>query len=87
MLAPLRLDDNQETVQRKLRLIATFIEILLARRMWNFRDISYSTIQYRAFLIMKSVRGMELEQLREELIKQLSPGTGEGGRTYRLSNR
>lgn len=78
MLAPMRLNDNQETVQRKMRLVSTFLEILLARRMWNFRDISYSTMQYRAFLIMKSIRGMELEQLREELVKQLSPERVEG---------
>lgn len=79
MLAPLCLNDNQDTVERKLCLVAAFLEILLARRMWNFKDISYSTMQYRAFLIIKKIRGMELEQLREELIKQLSPDKVEAG--------
>ncbi len=73
MLAPLKLSDGEAIVHRKMRLVATFVEILLARRLWNFKAISYSTMQYRAFLIMKAIRGMELEQLRDELIKQLSP--------------
>ena len=73
MLAPLRLSDDEEVVRRKVRLVATFIEIMLARRMWNFRAIDHSTMQYRAFLIMQGIRGMELEQLREDLTRRLSP--------------
>ena len=73
MLAPLRLTDDEETVQRKMHLVATFIEITLARRMWNFKSIAHSTMQYRAFLIMKGIRGMELEALRDDLARRLSP--------------
>ena len=72
MLSPLRLGDDEDTVTRKMRLVATFIEIMLARRMWNFRAIDYSTMQYRAFLIMRRIRGMDTEQLRDDLAKQLS---------------
>ncbi len=72
MLSPLRLTDDEETVKRKMRLVATFIEIMLARRMWNFKAIDYSTLQYRAFLIMKRIRGMDTEQLRDDLVRQLS---------------
>ena len=42
---------------------------MLARRMWNFRAIDHSTMQYRAFLIMRNIRGRELENLREYLIR------------------
>ena len=72
MHAPLRTSDDWKTVKRKMRLVATFIEIMLARRLWNFKAISHSTMQYRAFLIMKGIRGMEVEQLREDLIRRLS---------------
>ena len=72
MLSSLRLSDDEETVKLKMRLVSNFIEIVLARRMWNFKAIDYSTMQYRAFLIMKRIRGMEIEQLRSDLIKQLS---------------
>lgn len=73
MLAPLRLSDDEDTVQRKMRLVATFIEITLARRIWNFKAIAHSTMQYRAFLIMKGIRGLELEALRDDLARRLSP--------------
>ena len=73
MLAPLRLEDDEETVVRKMRLVATFIEIMLARRIWNFKAIDHSTMQYRAFLIMKAIRGMDLEELRDWLGGRLSP--------------
>lgn len=72
MLAPLRKSDDEKTVKRKMRLVATFIEIMLARRLWNFKAISYSTMHYRAFLIMKGIRGMELDALCENLIRRLA---------------
>lgn len=72
MLAPLRTDDDDAMVRRKMRLVATFIEILLARRMWNFKAIDHSTMQYRAFLIMKGIRGMDMETLRTDLVSRLS---------------
>ena len=55
MLAPLRQDDDSDTVTRKMRLVAMFVEIMLARRVWNFRAIDHSTMQYRAFIIMKTI--------------------------------
>ena len=73
MLAPLRQDDDSDTVTRKMRLVAMFVEIMLARRVWNFRAIDHSTMQYRAFIIMKTIRGMDLKTLRDDLIRRLSP--------------
>ena len=73
MLAPLQLTDDKETVQRKMILVATFLEIMLARRIWNYKAIGHSTVQYRAFVIMKGIRGLELEALRDNLAHRLSP--------------
>lgn len=73
MLAPLRREDDEDTVTCKMQLVAMFIEIMLARRIWNFKAIDHSTMQYRAFLIMKAIRGMDLEALRADLIHRLSP--------------
>ena len=72
MLAPLWSNDEWKTAERKMRLVATFIEIMLARRLWNFKAISHSTMQYRAFLIMRDIRGMKVDELREDLIRRLS---------------
>lgn len=73
MLSPLSKEDDDNTVTRKMRLVATYVEIMLARRIWNFKAIDHSTMQYRAFLIMKAIRGLGLEDLRTDLIHRLSP--------------
>ena len=72
MLAPLRMEDDDNTVNRKMQLVAIFVEIMLARRMWNFKAIDHSTMQYRAFLIMKAIRRLEFEALRADLVRRLS---------------
>jgi len=73
MLAPLTLEDDDATVMRKMQMVALFIEIMLARRMWNFKAIDHSTMQYRGFLIMKGIRGHDVEALRDDLLHRLSP--------------
>ena len=72
MLAPLRGDDDEDTITRKMGLVALFVEIMLARRIWNFKAIGHSAMQYRAFLIMKAIRRLDLEELRVDLIRRLS---------------
>ncbi|MBM3298393.1 MAG: DUF262 domain-containing protein [Deltaproteobacteria bacterium] len=63
LLAPLTPDDNSETINLKLRLVAMFIDILLTWRLWNFRSIAYSTMQYAMFLVMRDIRGLDPESL------------------------
>lgn len=74
ILAPLKPDDAPEVAQRKMRVVANFIDILLAWRLWNFRSIAYSTMQYAMFLIMRNIRGLDLPalaaRLHDELLKE-----------------
>ena len=67
LLAPLRPDDADEVVRLKLRLVACFVDILLAWRLWNFRSIAYSTMQYAMFLVMRDTRGMSPPELARKL--------------------
>ena len=71
LLASLRPDDNQSTIDRKLRIVATFIDILLARRLWNSRSISYSTMQYSMFLVMRDIRSKSVDELVSLLTARL----------------
>ena len=63
LLASLIPEDKAETIDRKIRLIATFLDILLARRLWNFRSIAYSTMQYAMFLVMRDIRRKPVDKL------------------------
>jgi len=67
LLAPLKVDDSEPTIKRKMRLVAQFVDILLAWRIWNFRSIAYSTMQYSIFLLVREIRGLDAEDLAERL--------------------
>jgi hypothetical protein len=67
LLAPLKPDDGSDIVRKKLRLVGRFIDILLAWRLWNFRSVAYSTMQYSMFLVMRDTRRLTPEVLAEKL--------------------
>jgi uncharacterized protein with ParB-like and HNH nuclease domain len=71
LLAPLRVDDDQQTIDRKLEIVGRFTDILLAWRIWNFRATAYSTMQYAMFNVMKAIRGLDVQELAKTLRDQL----------------
>lgn len=75
LLAPLRPDDDAETVDAKLCLVARYIDILLSWRIWNFRSIAYSTLQYAMFVVMRDIRGLAVEPLAAALYESLKKET------------
>ncbi|MEA3211694.1 MAG: hypothetical protein QOE70_4751 [Chthoniobacter sp.] len=80
LLAPLRPDDSEDIVRQKMRLVALFLDILITRRLWNFRTIAYSTMQYAMFLVMRDIRGLApqalAQKLHETVLKQPESFTG-----------
>jgi hypothetical protein len=74
LLAPLKIFDDEMTRLRKIQVVASYVDILIARRLWNYRSIAYSTMQYAMFLVMHEIRGKSVEQLvpllRERLDKE-----------------
>jgi hypothetical protein len=67
LLAPLKPDDSDAVVHQKLRLVGHFLDLLLARRLWNFRSIAYSTMQYAMFIVMRDIRDLAPEPLAHKL--------------------
>lgn len=77
LLAPLNPSDSDLVISQKIRLVAAYIDILLARRIWFWRSISYATLQYNIFILLKDIRRKTPEALMEILTKRLSdPETG-----------
>jgi hypothetical protein len=73
LLAPLRRADNDEAILRKLRIVATYLDILIARRTWNFKATDYSTMQYNMFqLVILSIRGKPAPELASLLTQRLA---------------
>ena len=72
LLAPLRQSDSEEAVCRKLRIVAGYIDILIARRVWNWKSTSYSAMQYNMFqLIILKIRGKTANELADILVSRL----------------
>lgn len=71
LLAPLRIGDPDEVADLKMRLVARYLDSLLTRRLWNFRSVTYSTMQYAIFLLVKEVRGLEAGALAHLLRQRL----------------
>ena len=57
LLAPLIPGETEEEIQCKVEIVGSFVDILIARRVWNWRSIDYSTMQYAMFLVMRDIRG------------------------------
>ncbi|MBN2560401.1 MAG: DUF262 domain-containing protein [Phycisphaerae bacterium] len=63
LLAPLRVDDTAQIIDRKIRVVSAYLDILIHRRIWNFHAIDYSTMQYAMFLVMRDIRGKNVDDL------------------------
>ena len=72
LLAPLLPDDPEAEILRKLRIVATYIDILITRRVWNWRSIDYSTMQYAMFTVIRDIRGKSAVQVAEVLTHRLA---------------
>ncbi len=70
-MAPIQLDDDNDTVAEKIRIVTTFIDIYSARRILNFKWISYNTVQYAVFNLMKAIRNLDVIELRAHLREYL----------------
>jgi len=76
ILAPLQPGEDDHLASQKVRIVAAFIENLLARRLWNWHSIGYSTMQYAMFLVIREVRGKSPQQLVVILTQRLRDEEG-----------
>jgi uncharacterized protein with ParB-like and HNH nuclease domain len=63
ILASISPDDEAVVIDKKIRLVAGYIDIFIARRLVNFRTLSYSSIVYTMFNLMKEIRHMPVKDL------------------------
>jgi len=63
ILAAIRPEDDLGTVDKKIRLVAGYLDIFIARRIVNFRTLGYSSIVYTMFNLMKEIRRLDVPAL------------------------
>ena len=71
LLSPLRRKDSEQEIRRKLRVVSSYLDILITRRIWNWRAIDYSSMQYTMFVTMREIRHKDVSALVEFLSKRL----------------
>lgn len=54
-----------------MALVADYLDIWLARRVWNFRTVAQSSVRYTLFTLSKELRHRPLEELSAFLRQQL----------------
>jgi len=71
LLAALKPTDQEEVINQKFRIVATFLDILLARRAVNYLSLNFAALSYTIFLIIKEIRGLAPKALIKVLKKKL----------------
>lgn len=72
LLAPLLRTDSDDQIHRKLRIVSAYLDILVARRIWNWKSTDYSTMQYNMFqLVILKIRGKSAAELAAILLDRL----------------
>ena len=71
ILAPIKLEDDNKTIIKKIRLVSAYIDMYIARRIINYKTIRYSSIQYTIFTLIKEIRDLNPEDLTVLLKKKL----------------
>ena len=85
-LAALNKTDSTELVEKKINLVAKYIEIFVVRRSINFKKFSSSSIRYTMYTLVKEIRNKSLTELHAILAQKLNAmeQTWDGFETFRL---
>ena len=98
LLAPLAVEDDDETVRRKLAATATYLDIWIMRRTVNYVRVGYSSVSYAMWSLVRDIRRKPLPELVDLLKEKLardaddidfdgSPSRGRGGITQLRLNQ
>lgn len=72
LLAPLCVEDTDEDILQKIRIVATYLDILIYRRIWNFLSINQNNMVSPMFSIMRDIRGKSSSELIKILCEKLN---------------
>ena len=71
LLAPLTVEDDVTTVEKKMDLVARYIETFVVRRSINFMKFASSSIRYTMYTLVKEIRNKNIDELTEILNRKL----------------
>lgn len=72
LLAPLNVEDDEDTQRRKMAATATYLDIWLMRRVFNYIRVGYSSSNYAMYLLCNEIRRKPLRELVDILTQRLA---------------
>lgn len=72
IMSSIKLDDSEEDIQKKIKLVSRFIDTFIVLRAINRRTLGYSAIYYTIFNLIKKIRNCDVETLSKTLKDELS---------------
>lgn len=77
LMAPIKIDDAENIINKKLNIIAKFIETFIIYRSVNYRTLAQSSIRYTVFSLVKEIRDRSVDEL-VDIFKDKIEGFEEG---------
>lgn len=71
ILASIEASDGDSLGWRKAATVATYLDILLARRAWGGSGVDYNTMQYAVFVVLREIRGKTIDEIAKLLHSRL----------------
>lgn len=89
ILAAIGVDDDDAAFTAKAKLVSDYLDLMLVRRMVNYRNFGYSTISYTIFNLAKDLRGQDLQGVRDVLADRVAglEDSLDGALTWSLTGR
>ncbi|MBI2653584.1 DUF262 domain-containing protein [Candidatus Woesearchaeota archaeon] len=67
LMAPVKPDDTEDKIDKKLQLVSYFLEMFVVFRSINRRNYSHSGIRYTMYNLVKEIRNKSIEELAQIL--------------------
>jgi uncharacterized protein with ParB-like and HNH nuclease domain len=72
LISPIKVSDDEASINKKLRIIARFIEIFTVYRSVNYRTLAQSSIRYTLYSLVKEIRDKSPRELVDIFKKKIS---------------
>lgn len=72
IMAAIGVGDDDDEFRAKAQLVATYLDLMVVRRMVNKRNNGYSTLRNTLFALAKDLRGYDLEGVRDVLADRVA---------------
>lgn len=67
IMSPIKVTDDAKTIEKKIALVARFLETFIVYRSVNYRTLGSSSIRYTMFSLIKEIRNKDVQELAEIL--------------------